>query len=36
MSHYFGMAIKKKISVDEAVVGATSAIQSEKTLVAAR
>ena len=36
MSHYFGMAIKNKISVDEALVGATSAIQSEKTLVAAR
>lgn len=36
MSHYFGLAIKNQITVDEALEGATKAIQSEKTLVVAR
>jgi multiple sugar transport system substrate-binding protein len=31
MSHYFGLAIKNEISVDEAVRRATAAIQSEKS-----
>ena len=36
MSHYFTLAIRNKISVDEAVKGATRAIQSERTIVAVR
>lgn len=36
MSHFFALAIKNKISVDEAVKGATRAIQSERTIVAMR
>ena len=36
MSHYFVMAIRNQITVGEALVGATKAIQSEKTLVVAR
>lgn len=36
MSHYFVLAIRNKISVDEAVLGATKAIESDQTMVAAR
>jgi ABC-type glycerol-3-phosphate transport system substrate-binding protein len=36
MSHYFVLAIKKKISVEEAVASATAAIGSDRTMVAAR
>jgi hypothetical protein len=36
MSHYFVLAIKNKISVEEAVIGATKAIESDQTMVAAR
>jgi len=36
MSHYFGMALKNMMSVDEALAGATRDIQSEKILVVTR
>jgi len=36
MSHYFTLAIQNRISVDEALSGATRAIRSEQTLVATR